>query len=292
VRFVFVDAEKAHYSVSILCRVMQVSRSGFYAWRTRAPSVRATSDAALVAMITTSHARSRGTYGSPRVRADLRALDQPVGRRRVARLMRRAGLAGLTRRRFRCTTDSRHDAEVAANVVARCFDVAEPNRIWVADVTYVWTWEGWLYLAVVVDLFSRRVVGWATADHMRTELPLEALARAMGERPTSAALVHHSDRGTQYASGLYRHVLASEDITCSMSRRGDCWDNAVAESFFATLKTELIHRQSWSTRRQTQLAINDYIGGFYNAHRRHSHLGYLTPKEYEQKYEERVALAA
>jgi putative transposase len=291
-RFVFIDAEKAHYSVSMLCRVMQVSRSGYYAWRTRGPSCRATRDAELSTVITAVHAKSRGTYGSPRIREDLHALKHVVGRRRVARLMRLAGLAGITRRRYRCTTDSRHEFPVAANVVARQFDVSAPNRVWVADITYVSTWEGWLYLAVVIDLFSRRVVGWATTDHLRTELPLEALKRALGERATTPDLIHHSDRGTQYASGLYRHVLASEGITCSMSRSGDCWDNAVVESFFATLKSELLHRESWSTRHAAQAAINEFIGSFYNGHRRHSHLGYLTPKAYEQKYEAQVAHAA
>jgi putative transposase len=292
VKFVFIFAEKACYPVTLLCRVMEVSRSGFYAWCTRGPSPRAADDASLTCTIAEAHRRSRGTYGSPRVHAELRAKGRRVGRKRVARLMRRAGLARLTRRRYRCTTDSRHDLPVAANLVRRHFDVDEPNRVWVADITYVWTWEGWLYLAAVVDLFSRRVVGWATADHMRTDLVLEALARATGERVTSNLLVHHSDRGSQYASGHYRHVLAEQGMTCSMSRPGNCWDNAVAESFFATLKTELIDRQPWTTRRQSQLAINDFIGAFYNRQRRHSYLGYLTPSEYEQRYEEQLRLAA
>lgn len=291
-RFVFIDEEKVYYAISLLCRVLQVSRSGYYAWCRRGTSGRAQADAVLSAKIASAHERSRRTYGAPRVHAELRAHGHRVGRKRVARLMRRAGLVGITRRRYRCTTDSRHEHDVAANLVRREFDVTEPNRVWVADVTYVWTWEGWLYLAAIVDLFSRRVVGWATADHMRTELVLEALARATGERVTSRRLVHHSDRGSQYASELYRHVLAEHGITCSMSRPGNCWDNAVAESFFATLKTELIDRQSWVTRRQAQLAINDFIGGFYNRQRRHSYLGYLTPSEYEQRYEKELRTAA
>ena len=291
-RFVFVDEEKAYYPTSLLCRVLQVSRSGYYAWRQRGTSRRAQADAELSGEIATAHERSRRTYGAPRIHAELRACGRRVGRKRVARLMRRAGLVGISRRRYRCTTDSRHEHDVAANVIQRDFDVAEPNRVWVADITYVWTWEGWLYVAAIIDLFSRRVVGWATADHMRTELVLEALSRATGERLTSSRLVHHSDRGSQYASDAHRHVLAEHDITCSMSRAGNCWDNAVAESFFATLKTELIDRQSWATRRQAQLAINDFIGGFYNRQRRHSYLGYLTPSEYEQRYEEQLRTAA
>jgi transposase InsO family protein len=289
---VFIDEEKARYSISLLCRVMQVSRSGFYAWGKREPSLRGLEDTSLSQTIAEAHRHSRGTYGSPRIHAELRASGRHVGRKRVARLMRRAGIAGLTRRRYRCTTDSRHDLPVAANLVRRRFEVSEPNRVWVADITYVWTWEGWMYLAVIVDLFSRRVVGWATADHMRTDLVLEALARATGERVTSNLLVHHSDRGSQYASGHYRHVLAEQRITCSMSRRGNCWDNAVVESFFATLKAELIDRQPWTTRRQAQDAINEYIGSFYNSHRLHSHLGYLTPSDYERRYEEDLERAA
>jgi len=292
VRFVFIDEEKAHYAISLLCRVMQVSRSGYYAWRSRAPSPRAAQDQVLSETVTEIHKASRGTYGSPRVHAELRARGHRVSRKRIARLMRRTGLAGLTRRRYRCTTDSRHELPVAANLVRRDFDVDAPNRVWVADITYVWTWEGWLYLAAIVDLFSRRVVGWATADHMRTELVLEALARATGERATSTLLVHHSDRGSQYASEHYRAALAAQGITCSMSRPGNCWDNAVVESFFATLKTELIDRQSWATRSQAQLAITDYISSFYNRRRRHSYLGYLTPSDFEQKYEQELAQAA
>jgi len=222
VRFVFIDEEKAHYAISLLCRVMQVSRSGYYAWRSRAPSPRATQDLVLSETVTEIHKASRGTYCSPRVHAELRARGHRVNRKRIARLMRRTGLAGLTGRRYRCTTDSRHELPVAANLVWRDFDVDAPNRVWVADITYVWTWEGWLYLAAIVDLFSRRVVGWATADHMRTELVLEALARATGERATSTLLVHHSDRGSQYASEHYRAVLAAQGITCSMSRPGNC----------------------------------------------------------------------
>lgn len=291
-RFVFIEAEKANYPVRVLCRVLEVSRSGFYAWRGRGPSERSVADVALGEAIQDAHRASRGTYGSPRVHAELRAAGQRVGRKRVARLMRAAGIVGVKRRRFRCTTDSNHSQPVAANLVRREFDVAEPNQVWAADITYVSTWEGWMYLAVVIDLFSRRVVGWAMAEHMRTELVLEALARATGERATSTELVHHSDRGSQYASDHYRGVLASSGITCSMSRRGNCWDNAVVESFFATLKVELIDRQPWPTRRQAQHAIHEYIACFYNTHRRHSHLGYLTPKEFEHRHEEQELRAA
>jgi transposase InsO family protein len=204
---VFVDEEKAHYPISLLCRVLQVSRSGYYAWRQRGTSNRAQSDAALSGEIATAHERSRRTYGSPRIHAELRAGGRRVGRKRVARLMRRAGLVGISRRRYRCTTDSRHEHDVAANVIQRDFDVAEPNRVWVADMTYVWTWEGWLSLAAIVDLFSRRVVGWATSSCNDTVLALEALHAALKARKPPPGLLHHSDRGSPYASADYRAAM-------------------------------------------------------------------------------------
>jgi putative transposase len=207
--------------------------------------------------------------------------------------MREAGIVGERPRRYRVTTDSDHELTVARNLVGRQFDVQAPNQVWATDITYVRTWEGWMYLAVVMDLCSRRVVGWAMESHMRTELVLEALAMALGERLPEGPLVHHSDRGSQYASELYRAVLAENGITCSMSRTGDCWDNAVVESFFATLKVELLYRRPWPTRREARIAIHEYIGAFYNRRRRHSYLGYLTPAGFEQRYQtEAAALAA
>jgi transposase InsO family protein len=284
VKFAFIQAEKARQPTAKLCRALGVSRSGYYAWSRRAPSARALADAKLVPVIRACHARSRATYGSPRIHQDLRALDYRISRKRVARLMRREGLSARPARRYRATTESKHHMPVAPNVVARHFHASGPNRVWVTDMTYVWTWEGWLFLAAIVDVFSRRIVGWAVADHLRTELALEALGMALGVRQVDEGLVHHSDRGSQYASDLYRAELAARGIVCSMSRVGDCWDNAVAESFFATLKTELIHRRPWPTKHEARIAIHDYIGSFYNPHRRHSSLGYLSPMDYERQH--------
>jgi len=285
VKFAFILAEKAVFPVRALCRNLGVSASGFYAWCMRAESERVQRDRALSVVIVDAHRQSRGTYGSPRVHAELQALGFEVGRNRIARLMREAGLEGVRPKRFVRTTDSKHDAPVAENILAREFDVDAPNRVWATDITYVRTWEGWLYLAVVIDLFSRRVVGWSTSEHMRTELVLDALGMALRQRAPDGELVHHSDRGTQYASDEYRRQLSAHGITCSMSRKGNCWDNAVVESFFATLKVELLDRRRWATRSAAGDAIDEYITNFYNPDRRHSHLEYLTPVEFEQRYE-------
>jgi putative transposase len=283
VKFAFIHAEKAKLSTRRLCTALNVSRSGYYAWANRPPSGRAIADAKLVPVIRAFHAKSRATYGSPRILRDLQALHYRVARKRVARLMRQEGLSARPPRRYRVTTDSTHLSPVAPNVVARRFHTDGPDRVWVTDMTYVWTREGWLFLAAILDVFSRRVVGWAVADHLRTELALEALGMALGIRQPPKGLVHHSDRGCQYASELYRAELAARGIVCSMSRVGDCWDNAVAESFFATLKTELIYRRPWPTKQEARAAIHDYIGAFYNPHRRHSSLGYLSPMDYERQ---------
>jgi len=284
VKFAFIHAEKARLSTRRLCAALNVSRSGYYAWVGRPPSGRAVGDAKLIPVIRACYAKSRATYGSPRILRDLRALDYRIARKRVARLMRQEGLSARPPRRYRATTDSKHTLPIAPNVVARRFHADGPNRVWVTDMTYVWTWEGWLFLAAIVDVFSRRIVGWAVADHLRTELPLEALGMALGIRQPPEGLVHHSDRGCQYASDLYRSELSARGIVCSMSRVGDCWDNAVAESFFATLKTELIYRRPWPTQHEARTAIHDYIGAFYNPHRRHSSLGYLSPMDYERQH--------
>ena len=280
-KFAFIHAEGAKLPTSLLCRALKVSRSGFYAWSKRPPSRRDVEDSRLVPVIRASHAQSRATYGSPRVHKDLQALSYRVSRKRVARLMRREGLSARPPRRYRATTDSTHSLAIAPNVVAREFHAAKPNRVWVTDTTYIWTGEGWLFLAAIVDIFSRRVVGWAMADHLRTELPLEALGMALGMRQPERGLVHHSDRGCQYASELYRAELSARGIVCSMSRVGDCWDNAVAESFFATLEWELIERETWATRREAAAAIAHYIEIWYNQIRQHSTLGGLSPARYE-----------
>jgi putative transposase len=203
--------------------------------------------------------------------------------------MRQEGLTARPARRWRATTDSRHGAMAAPNVVARKFNAEGPNKVWVTDMTYVWTWEGWLFLSAIIDVFSRRVVGWAIADHLRTELPLEALGMALGIRQPERGLVHHSDRGCQYVSDTYRSELDARGIVCSMSRVGDCWDNAVAESFFATLKVELVHRRPWATKLEARGAIHEYIASFYNPYRRHSTLGYVSPMAYEAQHAAAVA---
>jgi len=274
------SAEKA-WPVAWMCRQLNVSRSGFYAWGEREPSARSRRDQQLAVKVAAIHTQSRGTYGSPSIRDELAKDDEQVGTKRVARLMREAGLSGNPVKKFKRTTDSAHHLPVAKNLVKRRFEAEQPDQLWVTDITYVWTWEGFLYLATVIDVFSRRVVGWAIADHMRTELPLEALDMAIRERRPAPGLVHHSDRGSQYASRAYRKRLKDQGMKCSMSRKGDCWDNAVAESFFATLKRELIYRQSWPTKVRAMAAITEYIACFYNSWRRHTELGGVSPMKYE-----------
>ena len=274
------SAEKA-YPLAWMCKQLRVSRSGFYAWLGREPSRRFRRDQRLAVMVAAVHTKSRGTYGSPSIRDHLVENGERVGKKRVARLMRVQGLSGNPIKKFRRTTDSGHGMPVAKNLVQRVFEAAFPDQLWVTDITYIWTWEGFLYLSVVIDVFSRRVVGWAIDDTMHTELALEALAMAVRERRPGARLVHHSDRGSQYASHAYQQALTEHEMLCSMSRKGDCWDNAVAESFFATLKRELIYRQSWPTKARAKAAIEEYITGFYNSWRRHTALGGLSPMRYE-----------
>jgi transposase InsO family protein len=275
-----------------MCRLLSVSPSGFYAWLRRKPSERAERDVALASNIVAIHKESRGTYGSPRIHSELRDQDISVSRKRIARLMRENGVVGCQPRRTQKTTDSAHTHPVAENVLNREFNVDAPNTAWVTDITYVWTHAGWLYLAVIIDLYSRRVVGWSMADHMRTELVTGALNMALGQRTLSLPLIHHSDRGSQYASDEYRRALSQNGITCSMSRRANCWDNAVAESFFATLKAELIHRRQWPTREMVRMAIVEYIEVFYNRKRRHSSLGYSNPVAYEKAFQTDTKVAA
>ena len=281
-RFAFIDAEKALYPLWILCRVLRVSRSGYYAWRVRKPSVRALEDERLRPKVVEAFKAGRGTYGSPRVLGEL--LDQgfEVGRRRIARLMRELGLQGVMPRKFRVTTDSNHGHAISENILDRNFEASRPNEKWVTDITYVWTSEGWLYLATVMDLYSRRIIGWSTADHMRTDLCLDAIRMAIRQRTDIKGLVHHSDRGVQYASDRYRAVLNAQNIECSMSRRANCWDNAVAESFFGTLKNELIYRRPWLNRESARNAISEYIEVFYNRIRRHSTIGNISPAQFEE----------
>lgn len=288
----FIRAQKAAYPVTTLCRVLQVSRSAVYAMTGRGPARRSVADGALSVRIRAIHAASRGTYGSPRVHAALRREHCHVGRKRVARLMRAQGLCGRRPRRWCRTTDAHHQDPIAANVLQRAFQPPAPDRVWATDITYVWTSEGWLYLAVVLDLFARRVIGWALAPHLRTELVSAAFTMAIGRRQPPTALVHHSDRGTQYASAAYQWLLRAHGIIGSMSRAGNCWDNAVVESFFATLKTELVDRRSWPTRAAAYTAIAEYLEVFYNSQRLHSYLGYRTPMEVEKEFMLTAAKAA
>lgn len=276
-------AEKAEYPVTLMSRLLQVSRSGFYAWSKRPESARARSDRALVVDIRAAHKASRGTYGSPRVHRELVVQGQAVGRDRVARLMREQGLRGRRKRRFRNTTQSNHRHPVAPNALEREFTVERPNAAWVGDITYVWTLEGWLYLSVILDLYSRRVVGWAMGHRIDQALTLRALRMALDSRELNAGLMHHTDRGSQYAAGDYRKLLKARGIRCSMSRKGNCWDNAVAESFFGTLNSELVDRRSWSTRSHARAAIVDHIEGFYNCRRRHAYMDYIAPVEDEAR---------
>ncbi len=288
-RFSFIATEKACYPVALLCRVLQVSRSGYYAWHKRPAATRSRQDQSLALEVAAIHAESRGRYGSPRVHAELRERGQRIARKRVARLMRAAGLRGRERRRFRRTTDSKHRMAIKGNLLARRFAVLAPNTCWVTDITYLWTLEGWLYLAVVLDLFSRRAIGWALSERLERGLALDALTMALKQRQPSSGLLHHSDRGSQYASHEYQQLLAQHGILSSMSRSGNCWDNAVAESFFATLKLELVYQTRWSTRAEARSAVFEYIELFYNRQRRHSALGYLCPSQFEQRHHEPVA---
>jgi putative transposase len=284
-RFRFIEAEQANSSILRLCRALGVSTSGFYDWQRHQPSARARTDAALVDHIREIHAASRCTYGAPRVHAELRAIGARVGKKRVARLMRTIGLAGRCPKRFRRTTiRSSVPAVEPPDLVRRDFRPTAPNAMWVSDITYVRTWEGWLYLAVILDAFSRRVVGWALADHLRTELASDALNMALTTRKPRPGLIHHSDRGGQYLSAVYLGQLATYGIRSSVGRPGTCFDNAAAESFFATLKTELLHRAVWPTRQHARTAIFHYVEGFYNRLRRHSTLNYQSPDAFEAQY--------
>lgn len=282
-RFELIHAEKAHHSVQLLCRALAVSPSGYYAWARRKPSKRSRDDEVLSTHLRAIHKASRGTYGSPRLTAELAREGFAVSRKRVVRLMKSNGLRGLPRKRYRTTTDSKHGLGVAPNVLDRQFTAAAPDQVWVGDITYVSTWEGWLYLAVLVDLYSRRVVGWAVADNLGTDLALEALEMALRRRRPEPGLLHHTDRGTQYASHHYQQRLARHGLRCSMSRPAECLDNAVAESFFGTLKTELVDRYPWPTRREATEAIEEYIEVFYDTQRLHSHLAYVPPAEFERQ---------
>jgi transposase InsO family protein len=281
VKYAFIAEEKVAFPVSTLCRLMAVSPSGFYASQGRPASAHARRDEELAEKVAAAHQTSKGRYGSPRVHADLKAAGHRVSRKRVARIMREKKLAARIRRRFRSTTDSRHKFPLAPNLLERNFTADAPNQAWVTDITFIWTLQGWLYLAVILDLFSRRVVGWATSQSVDRHLALAALDAALLQRRPSAGLVHHSDRGSTYASDDYQKALRARGFECSMSRKGDCWDNAVAESFFATLKREMENLDGLETRAAATFSLRDYIENFYNLQRRHSAISYNSPVEFE-----------
>ncbi len=284
-KFAFISVERALFPVSVLCSLLAVTRQGFYAYLRRGTSARVQSDAELGVRVEEAFEKSRGTYGSPRVHAALQRNGEHISKRRVERVMRGLGLSARRPKRFRVTTQADPTHTPAANVLGRDFIASRPDERWVGDITYIWTDEGWAYLATVIDLFSRRVVGWSLSADLSTRLPLDALSMALRERNVvPGRLLHHTDRGCQYTSADYRAVLRERGIEVSMSRRGNCWDNAVAESFFATFKKELIHRQRWPSRLELRNAVFDCIHVFYNRQRTHSALGYRTPLETEQAY--------
>lgn len=283
-RFAFILDHAAEYHITTMCRVLTVSKAGYYAWVKRPPSARVAADAQLAAEITVIHGISRRTYGSPRVHEELQAQGKRHGVNRIARIMQDAGLRAKTPRRFQVTTDSTHGHPIAPNTLDRKFAVAPErglNQVWIGDITYLTTREGWLYLAIVLDLASRRVIGWAMRHTLEGELTRDALTMALTSRRPGPGVLHHTDRGSQYAAGDYRALLTAHQMECSMSRVGDCWDNAVAESFFATLKRELADDADWQTRDEARTAVFEYIEVWYNRQRRHSSLGYLSPVAHE-----------
>jgi putative transposase len=280
--FRFIEEHRELWPVRLMCETLEVSTAGYYAWRQRPLSPSQQRRDSLVVEIRTIHTEVKARYGSPRIHAELVARGQPCCVNTVAKLMHDNDIQAKTARKFRHTTDSNHDMPVADNLLDRQFDPASPNESWVADITYIPTREGWLYLAAVEDLYSRMVVGWSMAEHMESRLVVDALEMAVKRRLPGEELLAHSDRGSQYASEHYQLLLANHGIECSMSRRGDCWDNAPMESFFASLKKELVHEADFATRADARAAIFEYIEVFYNIQRRHSSLGYVSPLEYEQ----------
>jgi putative transposase len=278
-----IEAEKGRHSVARLCRALRVSRSGFYAWRRRGVSTRSASDLVLAAKIAAIHAESDGTYGAPRVHAELRAQGTRTSRRRVARLMAEQGLEGVSRRRRRRSTTTPGTRPAAPDLVERRFSAASgPNQVWFADITYVPTWEGWLYVALVVDAWSRRIVGWSMREGLEAALVVDALGMAATSRRPRVGAIHHSDRGSQYASTIFGRTLAESGLVASMGRRGSALDNAACESAIASFKTELVHRRSFRSRNAAREEVFRWIEGWYNRRRRHSALGYLSPADFEE----------
>lgn len=285
-RFRLIDAKKAALPIGRICALLDVSVSGYYAWRRRGPSQRRLDDMIFLAHIRARFAASNGTYGSPRMHVDLCEDGLTIGRHRTARLMRDNALKANQKRRFKKTTDSNHGGSIAANLLDQDFTCDGPDRKWGVDISYVWTAEGWLYLAIVLDLFSRRIVGWAVSDRLKKDLALTALRRAISVRGPEPGLIHHSDRGSQYCSDDYQRLLKAHGMIASMSGKGNCYDNAMVETVFKTIKSEMVWRTSFQTRRQAEMAIGRYIDGFYNPTRRHSALGYKSPITFEAEMAE------
>lgn len=281
-RFEFIETHRSSYPIQLMCRVLQVSRSGYYAWRERKPSQRQMANEKLVAEIKRIHEKSRGTYGCLRIYYALLRLGQRYNRKRIARLMHQHGIRAQRKRSYKRTTQSNHNLAVAQNQLNRNFQADYPNQVWLSDITYVATAEGWLYLAVVLDLYTRRVVGWSMKPTLHRQLVIDALPMAWPQQRPKTGLLHHSDRGCQYASHEYQALLTRHQIEVSMSRRGNCYDNAPAESFFASLKSEGIRGVVYPSRHQARVALFDYIELFYNRERLHSSLGYFTPLEFER----------
>jgi transposase InsO family protein len=284
VKYAWILKQSEAHNVAMLCSLLSVSRSAYYAWTTAAPSQRTQDDAKLKTVITTVFTENRAIYGTRRLKAALATQGYPASRRRIGRIMQEAGLYCKSKRRFKATTDSKHNLPIAPNRLARQFEVERPNQAYVGDITYIPTAEGWLYLAVVIDLYSRQVVGWSMADHMRAELVNNALAMAIWKRKPKKGLLWHTDRGSQYASDSHRKLLKQHSIKQSMSRKANCWDNAVSESFFHSLKTECINHERYQTREAAKTSIFDYIEVFYNRQRLHSSNGYLSPVAFENLF--------
>ncbi len=280
-RYACIDRRRSDYPVRLMCQALQVSASGYYAWRVRPESRRSQVDRQLTQVIRAVHAESEGTYGSPRIHAELNEEGIRCGRAKVARLMRKTGLKGCPKRRFKVTT--RSGLARAENLLDQDFSAEMPNQRWASDITYIWTGQGWLYLAVVMDLYSRRIIGWSMSRRNNRHLVLNALTMALGHRRPAATLIHHSDRGVQYLSDAFQDLLKQHGITCSMSDRGSCYDNAAVESFFASLKRERIKRKKYKTRDQARADVFDYIERFYNRQRRHGYVGNISPVEFEKR---------
>jgi putative transposase len=292
VRYAWIDGARDIYPLQVLCRVLSVSRSGFADWKSCDGPTQWLSEEQLLALIRSIHVEVKGSYGSPRMLEELKARGFPASKSRVRRLMQAHGIRGRHKRRYKATTNSKHKLPVAENVLARQFDVASPDKVWTVDITYIPTGEGWLYLAVVMDLYSRMIVGWAMDERMTRKLAMDALRMAKFRRKPAPGLLHHSDRGAQYCSGDYQALLAEYGMRCSMSRKGSCWDNAPMESFFNSLKNERVFHERYDTRDAARIDLFEYIEGFYNRRRRHSSIGYRTPLQQYEAWFAKEKLAA